>query len=60
MTQPNQAPVIVIGGSLVGLASALFLSAHSVPVVLVERHTASSPHPRAIGYTPRTLELLES
>ncbi|KAJ0135392.1 Tetracenomycin polyketide synthesis hydroxylase TcmG, partial [Colletotrichum tanaceti] len=60
MSTPNQAPVIVVGGSLVGLASALFLSAHSVPVILVERHMASSPHPRAIGYTPRTLELLES
>ncbi|OHW99727.1 FAD binding domain-containing protein [Colletotrichum incanum] len=60
MATPSQAPVIVIGGSLVGLASALFLSARNVPVVLIERHTASSPHPRAIGYTSRTLELLQT
>ncbi|KAK1971612.1 FAD binding domain-containing protein [Colletotrichum sublineola] len=60
MAAPNQAPVIVIGGSLVGLASALFLSARNVPVILIERHTASSRHPRAIGYTTRTLELLKT
>ncbi|KAK2053124.1 FAD binding domain-containing protein [Colletotrichum caudatum] len=60
MAAPNQGPVIVIGGSLVGLASALFLSDRNVPVVLIERHTASSRHPRAIGYTTRTLELLKT
>ncbi len=26
--------------------------------MLVEKHPGSSPHPRAVGYTPRTLELL--
>ncbi|KAI3549588.1 FAD binding domain-containing protein [Colletotrichum filicis] len=60
MTTQTQAPVIIIGGSLVGLASALFLSARDVPVILLERHTSSSPHPRAIGYTSRTLELLQT
>ncbi|KAI3549168.1 FAD binding domain-containing protein [Colletotrichum abscissum] len=60
MTTQTQAPVIIIGGSLVGLASALFLSARDVPVMLFERHTSSSPHPRAIGYTSRTLELLQT
>ncbi|KAF6813681.1 2,4-dichlorophenol 6-monooxygenase (FAD binding domain-containing protein) [Colletotrichum plurivorum] len=60
MATPNQAPVIVIGGSLVGLASALFLSARNVPLILIERHPASSPHPRALGYTTRTLELLQA
>ncbi|KAK1635347.1 FAD binding domain-containing protein [Colletotrichum phormii] len=60
MTTQNQTPVIIIGGSLVGLASALFLSARDVPVILFERHTSSSPHPRAIGYTSRTLELLQT
>ncbi|KAK7441434.1 hypothetical protein CaCOL14_008751 [Colletotrichum acutatum] len=60
MRTQNQAPVIIIGGSLVGLASALFLSARDVPVILFERHTSSSPHPRAIGYTSRTLEILQT
>jgi putative polyketide hydroxylase len=50
-------PVVVVGGSLVGLSAAVFLAAHGVPVTLVEKHASSSAHPRAIGYTTRTLEL---
>jgi len=52
--------VLVVGGSLVGLSTALFLAWRGVPTVLVERHAGSSPHPRAIGYTTRTMELLRS
>ncbi len=51
-------PVLVVGGSLVGLSTALFLAFHEVPCVLVEPHLASHPHPRAVGFTTRTLELL--
>lgn len=52
--------VLVIGGSLVGLSTAVFLAWHGVPVVLVERHLGSSTHPRAVGYTTRTLELFRA
>ncbi len=52
--------VLVVGGSLVGLSAGLFLAARGVPVIVVEKHLGSSPHPRAIGYTPRTMELLRS
>ena len=52
--------VLVVGGSLVGLASALFLAWQKVPVIMVEKHAGSSPHPRAIGYTERTMELLRA
>ncbi len=48
--------VLVVGGGLVGLSAAMFLAWEGVPTVLVERHPGSSPHPRAIGYTPRTME----
>lgn len=58
--EEEQTGVLVVGGSLVGLASALFLAWHKVPVVMVERHPGSSPHPRAMGYTERTLELLRA
>ncbi|HVW30438.1 MAG TPA: FAD-dependent monooxygenase [Polyangiaceae bacterium] len=54
----EKAPVLVVGGSLVGLSTALFLSFHGVKVVLVEPHLASHPHPRAVGFTTRTLEIL--
>lgn len=53
-------PVLVVGGSLVGLSTAVFLAWHGVPVVLVERHEGSSTHPRAIGYTTRTLEIFRA
>jgi 2-polyprenyl-6-methoxyphenol hydroxylase-like FAD-dependent oxidoreductase len=60
MTTPYDTSVIVVGGSLVGLSTALFLSHWKVPVILLERHPDSSAHPRAIGYTARTIELLRS
>ncbi|MBJ6765072.1 FAD-dependent monooxygenase [Myxococcaceae bacterium JPH2] len=53
-------PVLIVGGGLVGLSASLFLAWRGVPCVLVERHPGSSPHPRAIGYTARTLELLRA
>ncbi|HEX4353802.1 MAG TPA: FAD-dependent oxidoreductase, partial [Polyangiales bacterium] len=56
----QDAYVLVVGGSLVGSSAALFLAWQGVPTVLVERHPGSSPHPRAIGYTPRTMELLRA
>ncbi|MCJ2054747.1 FAD-dependent monooxygenase [Methylobacterium sp. J-070] len=49
-------PVLIVGGSLVGLSAALFLAWRKVPVILVERHPGSSLHPRAMGFTERTLE----
>lgn len=53
-------PVLIIGGSLVGLSTALFLGCQGVPTIVVERHLGSSLHPRAIGYTARTLELFRA
>ncbi|WP_369032432.1 FAD-dependent monooxygenase [Streptomyces adonidis] len=50
--------VLIVGGSLVGLSTAVFLAHHHVPVTLVERHPSTSIHPRAVGYYPRTAELL--
>ena len=61
--EPNTAsrtPVLIVGGGLAGLSSALFLAWRGVPVVLVEKHPGSSPHPRAMGFTTRTLELFRA
>ena len=58
--ESDSTSVLVVGGSLVGLSAALFLGWRGVPVVLVETHTGSHPHPRAIGYTPRTMELFRT
>lgn len=51
-----ETPVLVVGGSLVGLSAAVFLAWRGVPVVVVDKHRGSSPHPRAIGFTTRTVE----
>lgn len=51
-----QTPVLIVGGSLVGLSASLFLAWRGVPHILVEKHTGSSTHPRAMGYTETTLE----
>lgn len=56
-TKTNSTPVLVVGGGLVGLSAALFLTWRGVQTVLVEKHPGSSPHPRALGYSPRTMEL---
>src|SRR6478735_7846745 len=58
--QDDGVPVLIVGGSLVGLSAAMFLGARGVPCVVVERHVGSSPHPRAIGYTQRTLEMFDT
>lgn len=60
MSEAQTTGVLVVGGSLVGLSAAMFLAWRGVPTVLVERYPGSSPHPRAIGYTPRTLELFHA
>ncbi|HEX5342159.1 MAG TPA: FAD-dependent monooxygenase [Duganella sp.] len=49
-------PILVVGGSLVGLSASLFLSWHGVPHILIEKHPGSSPHPRAMGFTETTME----
>ncbi len=52
--------VLVVGGGLAGTSAALFLAWRGVQVTLVEKHPSSSPHPRAVGFTARTGELLRA
>jgi len=56
----DSASVLVVGGSLVGLSTAMFLAWRGVSTIVVERHAGSSLHPRAVGYTPRTMELFRT
>ncbi|KAJ5484041.1 hypothetical protein N7539_005837 [Penicillium diatomitis] len=56
----SQHPVIVVGGSLVGLSAALCLSSLNVPTIVLEKHSGVSQHPRAIGFTSRTMEIYRS
>lgn len=56
-THTSRTSVLVVGGSLTGLSSAVFLAWHGVPTVLVERHPDLLMHPRLRGITPRTVEM---
>jgi putative polyketide hydroxylase len=58
MTEPE--PVIVVGGSLVGLSTALFLGHHGIAPLVVERHPGTSIHPRVASLTARTMEIFRS
>ena len=53
----HRVPVVIVGGSLVGLSLSLFLGRHGVRHTLVERHAGTSIHPRGRGNNVRTMEL---
>ncbi|MGG5794406.1 FAD-dependent oxidoreductase [Bacillus nitratireducens] len=50
-------PVLIVGGGLSGLSSALFLAKHNIDYLLIERHPSTAIHPKAGGITFRTMEL---
>jgi putative polyketide hydroxylase len=50
-------PVLIVGGSLVGLSASVFLSWYGVRSLLVERHAGISPHARAGAFNARTMEI---
>ena len=49
-------PVVIVGGSLVGLSTAVFLGHHGVPSLVLERHRGTAIHPRAALVNQRTME----
>ncbi|MFG2027649.1 FAD-dependent oxidoreductase [Streptomyces sp. NPDC048825] len=53
----HEVPVLIVGGSLVGLSTSLFLGRLGVRHTLVERHAGTSIHPRGRGNNVRTMEL---
>jgi putative polyketide hydroxylase len=52
--------VLVVGGGLVGLAASMFMAQQGLRVWLVERHAATSSHPKLRGVSARTMELYRS
>ncbi|WP_443080519.1 FAD-dependent oxidoreductase [Streptomyces sp. PTD5-9] len=53
-------PVLIVGGSLVGLSTSLFLGRLGVEHLLVEKHRATSTHPRGRGNNVRTMEVFRT
>src|SRR5579863_5729712 len=58
MASVEEVPVLIVGGSLVGLTTAMLLGRHGVPALSVERHAGTAIHPRAGHFQLRTLEIL--
>ncbi len=50
-------PVLIVGGSLVGMSTALLLGYHGIPVLAVEHHHGTAIHPRAAMINQRTMEI---
>ena len=53
-------PVLIVGGSMVGMSAALLLGQHGVPALVVEHHRGTAIHPRAASVTQRTMEIFRS
>lgn len=53
-------PVLVVGGSLVGMSTALLLGHHGVRTLVVENHRGTAIHPRAAQISQRTMEIFRT
>jgi putative polyketide hydroxylase len=59
-TSSRQVPVLIVGGSLNGLATALLLAHHEVRPLVVERHPSTSIQYKFSGISPRSMEIFRS
>src|SRR3954452_11599889 len=53
-------PVLVVGGSLVGLTTSVLLANYGVPHLVIEGHAGTAIHPRAASFHQRTMEIFRS
>src|SRR5215469_15593986 len=53
-----EVPVLIAGGSLVGLTTSMLLAHHGVRSLAVEYHRGTAIHPRAAQMTQRSMEIL--
>ena len=55
-----EVPVLIVGGSLVGMSTALLLAHHGVRSLVVEQHRGTAIHPRAAQISQRTMEIFRT
>ena len=53
-------PVLIVGGSLVGLTTSALLAQRGVTHLLVETHAGTAIHPRAASFHQRTMEVFRA
>src|SRR5678816_440982 len=56
----DEVPVLLAGGGLVGLSTAMFLAQHGIASLAVEQLSGGSRLPRAAFFHMRTLELFRA
>ncbi len=55
--QQRHVPILVVGGSLTGLSTALFLARHGTPSLTIERHPTTTIQYKFRGISPRSMEI---
>lgn len=55
-----ETPVLIVGGSLVGMSTALLLAHYGVAALMVEQHRGTAIHPRAALINQRTMEIFRT
>jgi 2-polyprenyl-6-methoxyphenol hydroxylase-like FAD-dependent oxidoreductase len=53
-------PVLIVGGSLVGMSTALLLGHYGIGTLAVEHHQGTAIHPRAAQISQRTMEIFRT
>lgn len=53
-------PVLIVGGGLAGLTTALSLAHYGVSALLIERHAGTTVHPKQFGLGIRPMEIYRS
>ena len=53
----KEVPVLIAGGSLVGMTTAMLLGGHRIESMVVERHPGAAIHPRAAFIMQRSMEI---
>jgi 2-polyprenyl-6-methoxyphenol hydroxylase-like FAD-dependent oxidoreductase len=56
----HDVPVLIVGGSLVGLSTAMLLGHHGIRSLVVEHHRGTAIHPRAAQVVQRTMEVFRT
>jgi len=56
----HEVPILIVGGSLVGMSAAMLLAHHGVRALAVEHHRGTAIHPRAALISQRTMEVLRT
>ena len=59
MALPNETPVVIVGGALIGLTSSLLLSYYGIDHILFERHPGTSIYPKAVSINQRSTEIFD-